>query len=125
MSPEVRLTMVQGMSPGQEYVFHDHTLCTVGRAPDCLLQLPSDLGHLDVSRHHCLLEIDPPFVSVRDLGSKNGTYVNGEMIGRRGWQLLGDEESLWGLDEGDEIRVGGSVFRVSIVGAEALAESAA
>ncbi len=124
MLPEVRLTEVQGMSPGQEYVFRDRTLCTVGRSADCLLQLPSDLAHLDVSRQHCLLEIDPPFIGVRDLGSKNGTYVNGELIGRRGWEPLEAPEALWTLEEGDEIRVGGTIFRVSAIGAESLAESA-
>jgi serine/threonine-protein kinase len=48
---------------------------TVGRASDCLIRLPSDLEYCIVSRHHCLLDIAPPEVRVRDLGSLNGTFV--------------------------------------------------
>ena len=45
------------------------------------LRLPNGPGYADVSRHHCLLHIDPPAVWVRDLGSRNGTRVNGTQIG--------------------------------------------
>ena len=34
-------------------------------------------------RRHCLLDINPPDIRVRDFGSLNGTYVNGTMIGQR------------------------------------------
>jgi pSer/pThr/pTyr-binding forkhead associated (FHA) protein len=34
----------------------------------------------DVSRRHCRLRITPALVTVRDLGSSNGTYVNGKPI---------------------------------------------
>jgi len=30
-----------------------------------------------------LLDINPPDIRVRDFGSKNGTFVNGEKIGQR------------------------------------------
>ena len=36
-----------------------------------------------VSRHHFLLEVCPPQACVRDLGSRNGTYVNGRKVGGR------------------------------------------
>jgi pSer/pThr/pTyr-binding forkhead associated (FHA) protein len=124
MLPEVRLTVIQGMSPGREYVFRDPTVCTIGRGADCLLHLPSSIAYLDVSRHHCALEIDPPLVRVRDLGSKNGTYVNGELIGRRDWGgLTPDDLPEWEVNDGDEVRVGGTVFRVDIIGVPELAES--
>ncbi|KYC36281.1 hypothetical protein WA1_52005 [Scytonema hofmannii PCC 7110] len=35
------------------------------------------------SRYHCLLDINPPDIRVRDFGSRNGTYVNGKKIGQR------------------------------------------
>jgi pSer/pThr/pTyr-binding forkhead associated (FHA) protein len=71
-----------------------------------------------VSRRHCLLEIDPPSVRVRDIGSRNGTFINGEMIGQRpeeeaegvGGPIFPERE----LTNGDELRVGDTVFRVSI-----------
>src|SRR5690349_6061702 len=48
----------------------------IGREQDCHLRPNSDL----VSRHHCVFTIDDFTVRVRDLGSTNGTYVNGERI---------------------------------------------
>jgi pSer/pThr/pTyr-binding forkhead associated (FHA) protein len=36
-----------------------------------------------ISRYHCLLDINPPDIRIRDFDSLNGTYVNGECIGRR------------------------------------------
>jgi pSer/pThr/pTyr-binding forkhead associated (FHA) protein len=74
-----------------------------------------------VSRHHCLLDLEDSAVSVRDLNSLNGTYLNGALIGRRDKRLDGEEASLvaqpkYALEEGDELRVGDVVFRVSIAG---------
>ena len=36
-----------------------------------------------VSRHHCRLEVESSGVWVLDLGSANGTIVNGERVSRR------------------------------------------
>ncbi len=121
MTAEVRLTVERGLHEGRRFVFHSRTVGTVGRAEGCLLRLPSDLIHRDVSRHHCLLSINPPEVWVRDLGSKNGTYVNGEKIGQREWgtppeACSGFEMAECRLEDGDALRVGGTVFRVSILG---------
>ncbi len=33
-----------------------------------------------VSRHHCELIVEPGRLSVRDINSKNGTYVNGQQV---------------------------------------------
>lgn len=48
----------------------------VGREQDCHLRPNSDL----VSRHHCVFSIDEYSVRLRDLGSTNGTAVNGKNI---------------------------------------------
>ena len=48
----------------------------VGREEDCHLRPNSDL----VSRHHCVFTVDDFTVRLRDLGSTNGTFVNGERI---------------------------------------------
>ncbi len=45
----------------------------IGQAEDCHLRPASNL----VSRHHCVILLTPDGVSVRDLGSRNGTFVNG------------------------------------------------
>ena len=48
----------------------------VGREQDCHLRPNSDM----VSRHHCVFSIDDYGVRLRDLGSTNGTRVNGEAL---------------------------------------------
>lgn len=72
---------------------------TVGRAPNNPIQLPKD-AH--VSRLHAVLERYPAGWSVRDLGSANGTFVNGQ-------RLVAEHR----LEDGDELRVGQTrlVFR--------------
>ena len=119
MSASVVLTVAQSNST-EEYSFDSPGHCIVGRADDCDVQLPNDPHFADVSRHHCLFEIEPPRVRVRDLGSLNGTYVNDERVGRRrGGQSPREAaiETYVGreLKDGDEVRVGGTVIQVGIV----------
>jgi len=49
---------------------------TVGRHPDCDAVLTSDT----VSGRHLAVEVDGMRVAVRDLGSHNGTWVDGEVV---------------------------------------------
>lgn len=66
-------------------------LVLIGRSPDCDLILE----HPEVSRRHAeLLRIDEVSYELRDLGSTNGTFVNGVRVRS---QLVGD---------GDQIRLG-------------------
>lgn len=51
----------------------------VGRETDSQIRIPAS----GVSRRHCEFEIRGGEVIVRDLGSRNGTYVNGEKITER------------------------------------------
>jgi eukaryotic-like serine/threonine-protein kinase len=118
MATKVILTVVKGSCEGEQFVFADETRCLVGRE-DCDISLPRSMGHLDVSRQHCLFEIEPPVVRVRDLGSLNGTFVNGEKIGQRaGRQPLANidpnEFPARELKDGDEVQVGQSVIRVGV-----------
>ena len=53
-----------------------HFPFVMGRAPDCDLRSDSPV----VSRRHCELLADESGVMVRDLGSRNGTYVDGERV---------------------------------------------
>lgn len=92
----------------------------VGRSQDCDIVLRGEAA-ASLSRHHCLLAVDPPAVSVRDLGSRNGTYVNGECIGFRLDENPLDSEQpddyvSYELDDGDEIRIGQTVLRIAIGG---------
>ena len=118
-SSRISLIITCGDLKDNEYVFEEPALCIIGRAENCTIQLPTDPGHLDVSRHHCLLEIAPPRLRVRDLGSRNGTFVNGQKIGERperdlppeSWDNLPPKE----LKEGDEVRIGHNIIRVAEV----------
>jgi len=72
----------------------------LGRRPDSTLQIPSR----DVSRQHCQITIGDDAVVVKDLGSSNGTYVNGKRVAEKK------------LAPGDRLQVGPVVFVVQIDG---------
>ena len=116
----VTLTVLSGRTERTEYVFDERSTCLIGRGEDCEPHLPSDDTHKSVSRHHCLLDINPPDVRVRDLGSRNGTYVNGVMIGQRAAHQTPEQGRALrfqdrDLVDGDELRLGRSVaFRVNV-----------
>ena len=117
MPAPITLTVTKGTLQGKQFRFDEPTICLVGRAPDCDVRFPSDIGHLNISRHHCLLTVEPPLVTVRDCGSRNGTFVNGTKIGQRSWfqhaeDALPDELGEYPLLPGDELRVGDVVLRV-------------
>ena len=119
MSATVSLRAIHGPLRGAKFVYRSPMLCSVGRARDCAIQLPNDYLNCTVSRHHCLLEIDPPLVRVCDLGSLNGTFVNGERIGQRDSQacvedLLVPTDPAQELEDGDELRIGENVFEVGV-----------
>jgi hypothetical protein len=69
----VKLVVVQGKPEGKEIPLRTPKFL-IGRGTECHLRPNSEL----VSRHHCLLIIGESGVSLRDLGSTNGTLVNGE-----------------------------------------------
>lgn len=50
----------------------------IGRAPECDLRLEDAY----VSRHHCLLELVEDEWWLRDLGSRNGTWVGEQRVDR-------------------------------------------
>ncbi|MEM9751815.1 MAG: FHA domain-containing protein [Planctomycetota bacterium] len=79
---------------------------TVGRKNSCGLRIPLT----SVSRLHCEFRVDDGRVSLRDLGSSNGTFKNGERIQ--------DTD----LNAGDEVEVGPVRFMVVIDGQPAESE---
>jgi pSer/pThr/pTyr-binding forkhead associated (FHA) protein len=119
----ITVTVVCGNLSQKEYLFERPTQCSIGRSEACDIPVPADGLHADISRRHCCLEVDPPAIRVRDLGSRNGTWVNGEKIGQRPRHQL-PQETDWrdfashDLQDGDELRVGSIIFRVGIVRAE-------
>jgi pSer/pThr/pTyr-binding forkhead associated (FHA) protein len=72
----------------------------LGRRQDCHLRIPTK----DVSRQHCAIIIKNEKAIARDLGSSNGTFLNGKRIA----------ESE--LHPGDRLRLGPVTFVVQIDG---------
>jgi DNA-binding winged helix-turn-helix (wHTH) protein len=67
----------------------------IGRDPGCTVRITSPR----VSRHHARILVDGTQATLEDLGSKNGTYLEGRAI-----------DGPKALADGDEISVGAAVF---------------
>ncbi len=76
------------------------SLTVIGRRQGCDLCIPL----MEVSRRHCQLNLDGGKLTLRDLGSRNGTYVNSQRV----------EEVE--LTAGDKIGIGPLSFVVQIDG---------
>ena len=72
----------------------------IGRAPDAAVTIPS----MKVSRHHARITVVHDTASLADLGSKNGTFLNGTRI-----------QQPVPLDGGDLIGVGCETETIRIV----------
>lgn len=71
---DVRLLVAHSKSEKKQIRLGVETL--IGRSPECNLRIASG----QVSRRHCLIKVDAELVLVRDLGSANGTRLNGQTI---------------------------------------------
>jgi eukaryotic-like serine/threonine-protein kinase len=83
MPPKVILRIVKGELKGKELILDKPTTCVIGRSKDCDFVLGDSKKAGASSRRHCILNIDPPRAWIRDLGSLNGTYINGVKLGQR------------------------------------------
>jgi pSer/pThr/pTyr-binding forkhead associated (FHA) protein len=61
----------------------------IGRAAECDISVPAD----EISRRHALIKPTLDGLSVEDLGSSNGTYINGKRV-QKGFLNPGDELRL-------------------------------
>ena len=86
---EVNLVLMT--KDGAQKEFHLPSAVTIiGRRQDCDLCIPL----MNVSRRHCEINQDEGKLKVRDLGSKNGTFVNGTKV---------DQTEV---SQGDQISIG-------------------
>ena len=125
MAGKVSLVVTAGPIRGQRFDFTEHDTFLFGRGADCHARLASN--DAAASRHHFMLEVNPPHARLRDLGSLNGTHVNGVRHGgRRPSESPEDAAARSGaetdLKDGDEIRVGATHFKVAIEGPPACQE---
>jgi pSer/pThr/pTyr-binding forkhead associated (FHA) protein len=95
---KVKLKVLKGSSAGKE-IRIPTPKCIVGRGDDCHLRPKSDA----ISRRHCEITVQEGRVIIQDLGSKNGTLVNGERI---------DDARV--LQSGDSVQFGPLSFEILI-----------
>ena len=95
---KVVLFMFKGDTPRTFPIERDQT--RLGRRQDCHLRIPTR----DVSRIHCDILRRDEKLFAKDLGSSNGTYINGKRIAEAE------------LKAGDRLRVGPVTFYVQIDG---------
>src|SRR6185503_19644262 len=92
---QVDLKVLAGPYEGRVFCFTQPDTFLIGRSNDAHLCLTNDKFF---SRNHCLLEITPPHCFLRDLGSTNGTFVNGQRVSEafleNGAQIQGGETVL-------------------------------
>lgn len=117
MPGRILLGVEKGPEKGRVFTFDEHDTFIFGRAPNCHIRMPGE--DATVSRHHFILEVDPPDGRLRDLGSKNGTLVANRKCGGRARGETPEEGARHrypqvDLRHGDRIQVGETLFRVSI-----------
>ncbi|MCY1079022.1 sigma-54-dependent Fis family transcriptional regulator [Archangium lansingense] len=101
------LLLLSGPSTGLRYEVQ--TEATIGRSPSCEIPLPEDD---QMSRRHARFFVQEGQVRLSDLGSRNGTAVNGERI---------SGEVL--LHPGDRVQVGRTTVLVEPPGAASLGDA--
>ena len=98
----VDVTLVRFKSSGEQRDFRiKNGRCLVGRQDSADLPIPVS----SVSREHCVFQVEGERATLKDLGSRNGTYRNGERI-------EGEVE----LEAGDQVAIGPIIFTVQING---------
>lgn len=102
-APQAKLVCEAGPSSGQEFVLEGDEV-VIGRAADNPVSIPDT----SVSRKHALVRKTDDGWAVSDLGSGNGTLLNGDAVA--------DETPL---SNGDVIRLGDSELRFDAGGASA------
>jgi pSer/pThr/pTyr-binding forkhead associated (FHA) protein len=93
-----KLLVVRGQPQGKLLVFPSGEY-VIGRGDECHIRPNSSW----VSRQHCILNVSEESVTLKDLGSTNGTLVNGRRV-------MGERQ----LSDGDHVQIGPLVFKLSV-----------
>ena len=97
--PQYALRFISGKYQGGEFPLRANREIIIGRSSDLDMVLVEDM----VSRKHAKISISEADIQIEDLGSTNGTFVNGEKVNRSP------------LAEGDRILVGTSIIKMVAV----------
>lgn len=87
--------------PGEK--LKDDNGVVIGRNPK---DSPYVINHSDVSRNHVRIKLVDDRIIIEDLGSTNGTFVNGQSI---------EDQGLVAVDSGDQIVIGSVVMDLRIL----------
>lgn len=99
---KVSLVVVKGKPEGMEIPLKAARF-VIGREPGCQLRPGSDL----VSKQHCVFTIDGESLTIEDLGSTNGTFLNGTRLSK-----------VETVRDCDLVKVGPLTFAVKIASAK-------
>jgi hypothetical protein len=102
-SAQWALRFISGKYQGGEFPLRPHREIIIGRSSDLDMVLVEDM----VSRKHAKITTDDNVVTIQDLGSTNGTFVNGEKVRKAD------------LKDGDRILIGTSIIKIVFVDGEA------
>jgi pSer/pThr/pTyr-binding forkhead associated (FHA) protein len=89
-SIEISLVVAEGRRKGQSVVLSQFPFL-IGKSPECHLKPSSDW----IAERHCRIDRVRDRVTVTDVGSSDGTWVNGQRI-----------DSAVDVGDGDDLRVG-------------------
>ena len=89
-----RLVIENGQTKGDEYIVRK-PVTLIGRNESCDLVISDPL----VSRRHCQILWDGVYCTVEDMGSTNGTYVNGQQL-----------TAAYALRPGDRLQIADVIF---------------
>jgi hypothetical protein len=101
--PKLALRFISGKYKGGEFPLKEGKEMFIGRSSDIDLVLVEDM----VSRKHARIKVAGGKIQIEDLGSTNGTFVNGEKVAKA---VVG---------KGDRILIGTSIMKVVEAGEEA------
>ena len=114
MASALRLTVLTGPHKDRKFCFCGPARCQIGRGMDCFVNLSGTDRDVFISRHHCHLNVDPPDVRVLDLGSRNGTYVNGKKVEPNPNEPFCVRAGSV-VKPGDVLTIGGTTLKLDIV----------
>jgi pSer/pThr/pTyr-binding forkhead associated (FHA) protein len=101
-SAQWALRFISGKYQGGEFPLRPNREIIIGRSSDLDMVLVEDM----VSRKHAKITTDDQVVTIQDLGSTNGTFVNGEKVRKAD------------LKDGDRILIGTSIIKIVFVDGE-------